>query len=276
MKQEIMTGLEETLHSFEKGYYHLGNQKIPIQLNRHDREKAICYLPPHIPKIPKTANKMQRNTSCFIHVENVDTLEAALKMKSLRLPPIVLNFANPFTPGGGVRRGAKAQEETLCLRSSLLESLESSQGLQYYNYNRDNKTFAASDAILITPYVEVIKDTNFQFLQESRIVSVITCAAPLVSPFSHRLEDYSAEDMESLLYQRIQGIVATIITHGYTHVVFGAWGCGAFCNDPSIIAKLFRRVLDEVNADNYFDEICFAILSKFDSTNYDKFKEYFR
>ena len=41
-------------------------------------------------------------------------------------PILVLNLANPVNPGGGVRRGSKAQEEDLCRKSSLLLSLESS------------------------------------------------------------------------------------------------------------------------------------------------------
>ena len=37
---------------------------------------------------------------------------------------LVLNLANPVHPGGGVRRGVRAQEEDLCRKSSLLLSLE--------------------------------------------------------------------------------------------------------------------------------------------------------
>ena len=44
---------------------------------------------------------------------------------------LVLNLANPVHPGGGVRTGAKAQEEDLCRKSSLLLSLESRAASRY-------------------------------------------------------------------------------------------------------------------------------------------------
>ena len=45
-----------------------------------------------------------------------------------------LNFASGVMPGGGVRFGAMAQEEALCLSSGLLHELEDNLG--YYEANR--------------------------------------------------------------------------------------------------------------------------------------------
>ena len=45
---------------------------------------------------------------------------------------LVLNLANPVNPGGGARRGARAQEEDLCRKSSLLLSLEDVSAKSYY------------------------------------------------------------------------------------------------------------------------------------------------
>ena len=61
-----------------------------------------------------------------------------MKQKGAR-PVLVLNLANPVNPGGGVRRGATAQEEDLCRISSLLVSLESMKAKTYYDYNSPYK-----------------------------------------------------------------------------------------------------------------------------------------
>lgn len=37
-----------------------------------------------------------------------------------------------------------------------------------------------SDAIIITPYVEIIKDEDGNLLDETTVVSVMTCAAPML------------------------------------------------------------------------------------------------
>ncbi len=95
--------------------------------------------------------------------------------------PDLLNLANPWNPGGGVRHGARVQEEDLCRKSSLLLSLESRAAERYYQYNRSLNTYMGSDALMITPHVEIIKDENGELLDDTVVVSVLTCAAPMVT-----------------------------------------------------------------------------------------------
>ena len=42
---------------------------------------------------------------------------------------------------------------------------------------------------------------------------------------------------------RIRKMLVVGLTHGHLDIVLGAWGCGAFGNDPGLIAKLFGDAL---------------------------------
>lgn len=84
-----------------------------------------------------------------VSCENMDSYTLARKQMETadillskgHQPVLVLNLANPVNPGGGVRRGARAQEEDLCRKSSLLLSLESDTAQAYYNYNQSLNTY---------------------------------------------------------------------------------------------------------------------------------------
>ena len=53
-------------------------------------------------------------------------------------------------------------------------------------------------------------------------------------------------------------------------LVLGAFGCGAFCNPPMIVARAFRNVQEKY--DGYFDTIEYAVFCKKNETeNYDAF-----
>lgn len=273
------TILNSTLEAIEAGRYDLADKTVELRLAPIQYEQAKCLLPEDVYDLfdAYTAHK-KRGSACYVHVDDKDSFEAAAEMYNQSgsdSKVAVLNFANPVTPGGGVRRGAKAQEETLCLRSTLLKSLESAEATKYYDYNRALRTYGGSDAVILSDNVEVIRDKQYNYLENSFVVSVITCAAPMVSPISHRLEDRTQEEMEALLYRRILCILIAAICHGYQKLVLGAWGCGAFGNDAVTVAKLFREAFEAIGVDSFFEEICFAILDRGNRYNLDAFLRYF-
>ena len=273
--------LNDTLSIISKGHYNISDRIVVLKEPRERLISVLALSPEEVYDIIDAVARREPSPSrqrCYVHVEEKDSFEMASDM--MKSAPkeqkkiCVLNFANPITPGGGVRRGARAQEETLCLRSSLLYSLESQEAVDYYHYNR-SCSFRGSDAMILSPYVSVFKDCNYNYLQEDFTVAVLTVAAPMVSPISHRLEDVTEKKMENILRLRILSILSVAIYFGYDRLVLGAWGCGAFGNDARVISRLFKEVLQDVNADTHFKEVCFAILAHRDPYNLECFRECF-
>lgn len=177
---------------------------------------------------------------------------------------LVLNLANPVHPGGGVRRGASAQEEDLCRSSSLLWSLESDHAAKYYEYNRKLGSCMGSDAMMFTPEVEIIRDENGALLEETVVAAVLTCAAPMVM---HGMEGMGEDAYQDMVYNRIMGMLKCAVYFGYRNLVLGAWGCGAFGNDAHMISDLFRKALKEMRFNgmsekDFFRRIDFAVLDR--------------
>lgn len=293
MQKDQFKMLKDTLSIFQKGKYRKNGRTIHTKLSKKQAEECYVYLPENIRDI------MNRTDFDHVHVmgrvgvgcRNIDSFGMAQELykykhlfsgkKSKNI--LVLNFANPVNPGGGVRRGASAQEEDLCRKSSLLLSLESQSAQKYYQYNQSLQTNMGSDAIILTPNVEIVKDANGELLDESVIVSVMTCAAPMVS---HGLEGLSQEQYEELLYNRICGMLKCAAYWGYQVLVLGAFGCGAFGNDARLVSDLFYKAIKEFRYDgmraaDFFRRIDFAVLDKtlaqYNFNEFDRnFKHFYR
>lgn len=266
--------LRDTMHILAQGYYIKDGKKVPLQLSRDEREKARVFLPPEVHALEsyKPDQRIFTIGRCGYSCENIDTFtKARNNYRDFRYlftdrdkEILVLNFANPIHPGGGVRQGAKAQEEDLCRTSSLLCSLESKEAAPYYQYNRKLHTYMGSDAVMITPKVEIIKDAAGNLLDESVIVAVMTCAAPILR---HGLEGLSEQQYKALFYNRITGMLRVAAVCGYRYLVLGAFGCGAFGNDAEVVSDLFYKALKNFNLGgmrdaDWFTRIDFAVLSK--------------
>lgn len=109
------------------------------------------------------------------------------------------------------------------------------------------------DACLFYP--APLRDLMVRLAQTRRFrapwtLGILTCAAPYVPA----LGQPRAGD---LLQARIRRVVAIARAFGYSALVLGAWGCGAFHNDPERTAGDFRTALDEQAGG--FAEVVFAI-----------------
>jgi uncharacterized protein (TIGR02452 family) len=174
---------------------------------------------------------------------------AARRLTEAGARPLSLNFANGVTPGGGFLTGARAQEEVLCRSSALIATLE---GDPMYAFHRDEApAYESTDWAILSPDVPVFRLDDGTPLPKPWTTSFLTCAAPYAPRVG---QPRSAE----LLHRRIHRILAVARAHGYHSLVLGAWGCGAFANDPDRTARDFREAL-EGPFSGAFSEVVFAI-----------------
>ena len=184
----------------------------------------------------------------------------------------VLNFANAYSPGGGVTQGVMAQEECLCRSSNLYEGLSLPYLIRnYYRSNKRNTGDLGTDAVIYHPGVTVIKsDDDLPVLLSGPFcVDVLTCAAPYVNP--SRSKPLSREKLEDTFESRIRNILEVAIACDVDCIVLGAFGCGAFNNDPEMVAECFRRLLADREYACYFRKVVFAIRKSQPNTNFDVF-----
>lgn len=287
MREDNVVMLQDTLAIIDKGYYMVKGSKVNLKLSKKQREEARVFLPQSVEEISRSMDlpKYTAVEKCNYACVNMDSFSLARKrykdfssMLSEKDAKeiLVLNLANPVHPGGGVRRGAKAQEEDLCRKSSLLLSLESDAAQDYYTFNKLLRTYMGSDAIILSPRVEIIKDDQGKLLEETVIVAVMTCAAPMVR---NGLAGMSQQKYQDMVYHRIVGMLKCAAYWGYKNLVLGAFGCGAFGNDAHVVSDLFYKALKELeysgmHEKDLFRSIDFAVLDN--SADQYNFKEFSR
>jgi uncharacterized protein (TIGR02452 family) len=169
---------------------------------------------------------------------------------------VALNFASARHPGGGFLGEAKAQEEDLARRSALYECLLSQPA--YYGANRAESSLLYTDHIIYSPEVPFFRDQRFEFMESSFLVSLITAPAPNAGAMLPR-EPKAGPRILATLESRAAKVLAVAADKNHRCLVLGAWGCGAFRNDPKVMADIFARLLDSPSFAGAFDHVVFAI-----------------
>jgi uncharacterized protein (TIGR02452 family) len=107
-----------------------------------------------------------------------------------------------------------------------------------YAAHRQRPLPDSTDWANLSPDVRVFRNDEGTALDAPWSVGFLTCAAP----YAHALGQPHAGD---LLQARIRRVLAIARAHGYSALVLGAWGCGAFANDPRRTARDFKTALGE-------------------------------
>lgn len=248
----------------------------------HDTENMIK----EHPLLQKAVKRTIENTRLYTSDETIDlppnpnfqtaiavttnrSFQAAHALRS-RYPTdhiAVLNFASATTPGGGVLTGARAQEESLCRCSTLYPCLNTPYLSQnYYAIHRNMNSRLYSDMCIYSPKVTVVKkDINIPVASPENAwfdVDVITCAAPNLR---HNRSFITVEQQYDIHCRRARRILSIAAAKKASILVLGAFGCGAFQNDPFAVAKAYHDVLDEFTG--YFRHVEFAIFSAAEEKN---------
>ena len=202
-------------------------------------------IPPEadLPECGKPAHTEMR-----IQVANETTLCASRRLTRRGLKPLALNFANGVQPGGGFLQGARAQEEVICRSSALYKTLA---GDPMYQAHWKRPLPDSSDWTIYSPDVPVFRTDEGVELERPWLLSFVTCAAPYAPTVGQ-------PESRELLRRRIRRVLDVARAYGYETLVLGAWGCGAFGNDPNTTALDFREALGKEYS-GWFSEIVFAV-----------------
>lgn len=250
IRYEIAESLgRSALEAIDNGEYLTDDGLVDWSAEIEAAEAAKVSIPPDA-ALPGSELGPQGNghDQTLVTVANQTTLAAAAALVEQGYRPLALNFANGVEPGGGFLRGATAQEETLCRSSGLYATLH---GDPMYDFHRENDPAASSDWAILSPNVPVFRNDAGMELDKPWLLSFLTCAAPY-APGVGRI------DAQPMLRQRIHRVLAIAQAYQYESLVLGAWGCGAFANEPLQTATDFRDALEGPFA-GAFSTVIFAI-----------------
>ncbi len=168
----------------------------------------------------------------------------------------LLNFADGKKPGGWPEHGCLTQEENLCRCTNLYEVLITDTcDKGYYHVNEMLDGLRAyqglcTDTVMYVPKVTIFRDDKTYELKKPTYGDIITCPAPSC---------IFVDDRKALITyeRRIEQIILSAIKNKADCLVLGAWGCGAFRQNPVLIAKAFVKNLNKYSG--YFKKVVFAI-----------------
>ena len=248
-----------------------------VESIRQSRERQVLTL--ETDEVPDGSKTERFSEPAKIIISKKRTFEAAQAYTGKGDKVCVLNFASSANPGGGVTNGSSAQEESLCRVSTLYFCLDIDEMWEkFYMPHRALHSPLHNDDIIYTPDIVVFKtDTSSPSLMTKDKwfkTDVITCAAPNLRGRDDRFGDevlLSDEELEKLHKKRDRRIFDVAVQNNVDVLILGAFGCGAFRNNPAVVARVMLDLAKEYA--HAFKVIEFAIFCRpYDEANYTTFK----
>lgn len=111
-------------------------------------------------------------------------------------------------------------------------------------------------------------------------MDVISCAAPNLRERTGNLHNpetavsvhLTSDEQYALHLKRAKHILHIAASKRVEALILGAFGCGAFANDPWAVARAYKDALEEYG--QYFKYIEFAVYCRdYETENYDAFRQ---
>ena len=272
-KQEMQKKCSEI---FEDTFSKCKNNPVLIQSIQNSINSTKLYLEGNKFYLSETPIKSKEFNISISPDRTLDSIYKHFLKKNIKGKIGVLNFASAKHPGGGVKTGARAQEESICRATTLYPCL-TTQFLNdnYYSYHMTLKK-QYSDRIIYIPNVTVFKTDNDIFCKtlDEKFwynIDIISCAA-------HNQKAYKLpyEQLKNLNYNKIKAIIECAVENNVDNLILGAFGCGAFANDPKMVSKIFKKILIDEEYFKFFMNVHFAIFTMpHETKNLDQFSDTF-
>jgi uncharacterized protein (TIGR02452 family) len=251
---------KETLEILERGGFVAGNgNNVNFALEQRRAEKNTkLYRPEAVRDLLGQRISIARRSKPLVEVTDETTQVAAHRLVTIEgcQDLVLLNFASARNPGGGFINGAKAQEEDLARCSGLYPCLLTQP--EYYEVNRADDSLLYTDNMIYSPQVPWFRVRNRELLDCYFLVSVITAPAPNAGQVLRR-DANAMPQIETALRQRAGYVLAVARDNGHRSLLLGAWGCGVFRNEPSMVADAFGQWLESPHFEGCFDRVVFGI-----------------
>jgi uncharacterized protein (TIGR02452 family) len=192
-----------------------------------------------------------------IELRNETTLSGLTRLLAEGSDPVAaLNFASAKNPGGGFLGGSQAQEESLARSSALYASLQ--KCWDFYERHRALSSMLYTDAMIWSPNCPIFRNDDGVLLDEPQLASFITSPAPNAGAAAdNRPEELPL--IPEVFRRRSEYVLALAAAQGHRRLVLGAWGCGVFRNDPTVVATAFAEHLRRAWAGR-FERVVFSVL----------------
>lgn len=193
-----------------------------------------------------------------ITVVDTDTLTAGKRFTTTTTVPLALNFASGRNPGGGFENGAEAQEESLCRASALYPCLENRA---MYPHHRKLRNTEYTSWVIVSPHVPVFRGSGGKLCPPWECTFLTAAAPNLTALFAAKGAKAGPghTKYKAAFSQRIGRVLTVAAWSGFGRdLVLGAWGCGVFGWDPTVVANMFKDHLEGEFA-GVFKRVAFAI-----------------
>ena len=214
--------MKETMRILEKCFFKQDGLTVKLDRGRLKSAPDRAFKYEDCIEAPKPAT----TRPCCIRLgEDCLDAAAALCAEHPESVPLVLDFASGSNPGGGLKGNQQGtQEEDICRRTSLLPSLER----QSYPLPRLGGIYAPDICVFRGP-----GKIGYP-LHRPFWISILAAELPNCG------DDQKDQDF---IARKVRGVLHMAIQQGHTSLVLGAWGCGAFGNDPMLVAQIFKAGL---------------------------------